>query len=795
MSDIEEKPRPGLRFMWLIIVTLALAGIIAGGVIWSNATTSPKLALDLEGGTSIILEPQVSEDTDISKEQLDQAVSIIRQRVDSTGVSEAEITTQGDRNIIVNLPGNPDEETRNLVRSSAQLVFRRVALVGDPRSQEAIQKEQEQSGDSSEQSSDDGLSDEEKKRLEDLTGADGAGQSDGSGQAEGTDPAGGGQVSRSAGETSDTTSGDEPAKAGGQVPGPAGKDSGESSTDSGDTGDSGEGAGEGTGEDTKVTDSTPRPLFDPEADADKWQSDDIIKKYTELDCTDPKNRTGGEQLPADEPVVACASDGQAKYVLGPVELSGDHLADASFGYQTGANGTQTNQPAVNLEFDSTGREIFKQITSDITGKQQPYNQFAIVLDGNVLSAPTSNAVITDGKAEISGNFTLDSAQTLADQLKNGSLPLSFQVQSEDQISPTLGSNYLTIGLLTGLAGLILVVVYSLLQYRVLGLVTVSSIVVVGVLTYLLLLLASWRYGYRLSLAGLAGIIIGIGMAADSFIVYFERVRDELRSGRNLLSAVEVGWDRAKRTIYASKGVNMLAAIILYILAVGSVRGFAFTFGLAVIVDVIVVFLFTHPMLEVLARTKFFGQGHPLSGMDPRLLGVKPAAYRGALGLSIDDSEKSPEAKRREKARNRKAGIASTESEAEDRAPATVGSASADSGAAAKAGSSDAKSAKDAKSARDAKSTAEAESADAESTDEKSATDAKSTADESVVDKSDDRDAESTTESAAKPRKAKKKTRSTGSESAPAGGTIAERKAAARRAAQEKDADEGKEADK
>jgi preprotein translocase subunit SecD len=199
---------------------------------------------------------------------------------------------------------------------------------------------------------------------------------------------------------------------------------------------------------------------------------------------------------------------------------------------------------------------------------------------------------------------------------------------------------------------------------VLGLVTVSSLVVVGVLTYLLLLLSSWRYGYRLSLAGLAGIIIGIGMAADSFIVYFERVRDELRSGRNLLSAVEVGWDRAKRTIYASKGVNMLAAIILYILAVGSVRGFAFTFGLAVIVDVIVVFLFTHPMLEVLSRTKFFGQGHPMSGMDPRLLGVKPAAYRGALNISGPDSAKSPEAKRREKARRRKAGLSSEDSQAE-----------------------------------------------------------------------------------------------------------------------------------
>lgn len=647
MSDIEEKPRPGLRFLWLAIITVALAAIIAGGVIWSNATTTPKLALDLEGGTSIILEPQVSEGTDISKEQLDQAVAIIRQRVDSTGVSEAEISTQGDRNIVVNLPGNPDEETRNLVRSSAQLVFRRVALVGDPRSQEQIQKEQESSGEES--GADDGLSDEERKRLEDLTGADS--QGDGEDQA----PSGGGDVVDAGGSATETDEASETSKP--------------SESESSDAEESDETSGSSEG--SKVTDSTPRPLFDPEKDASEWQTEKIIKEYSELDCTNKKNRTGGQQQPSDEPVVSCSEDGQAKYILGPVELSGDHLADANAGYAAGANGVQTNTPAVNLSFDSTGREIFKQITSDITGKQQPYNQFAIELDGLVLSAPSSNAVITDGNAQITGNFTLDSAQTLANQLKNGSLPLSFQVQSEDQISPTLGSNYLKIGLLTGFVGLLLVVVYSLLQYRVLGLVTVSSLVVAGVLTYLLLLLASWRYGYRLSLAGVAGIIIGIGMAADSFIVYFERVRDELRSGRNLLSAVEVGWNRAKRTIYASKAVNMLAAVILYILAVGSVRGFAFTLGLTVIIDVLIVFLFTHPMLQFLARTKFFGEGHPMSGMDPRLLGVKPAAYRGALNLSIDDEDKSPEAKRREKARLRKAGMT-----AEDGSDTTAAAAAA-----------------------------------------------------------------------------------------------------------------------
>lgn len=779
MSDIEEKPRPGLRFVWLGIVTALLLGIIAAGVVWSDATTTPKLALDLEGGTSIILEPQVSEDTDISKEQLDQAVSIIRQRVDSTGVSEAEITTQGDRNIVVNLPGNPDEETRNLVRSSAQLVFRRVALVGDPRSQEQIQKEQEQGGGEEQQDPSEGLTDEQKKRLEELTGgsagaqADAGAQGDGSGQGGAEAPAGGGEVAKSGSDAAN--SGGDVANAGGSVPGPAGKDaekSGEASSEQAT-----EESGSAKGDDTKVTDSTPRPLFDPEKDVDEWQTDKIIKKYTELDCTDPKNRTGGQQQPADEPVVACGKDGEAKYILGPVELSGEHLADANFGYAAGANGVQTNQPAVNLKFDNVGREIFKQITSDITGKQQPYNQFAIALDGNVLSAPSSNAAITDGNAEISGNFTLDEAQTLADQLKNGSLPLSFQVQSEDQISPTLGSNYLNIGLLTGLVGLILVVIYSLLQYRVLGLVTVSSLVVAGVLTYLLLLLASWRYGYRLSLAGVAGIIIGIGMAADSFIVYFERVRDELRSGRNLLSAVEVGWDRAKRTIWASKAVNMLAAVILYILAVGSVRGFAFTLGLTVIIDVLIVFLFTHPMLEVLARTKFFGQGHPMSGMDPRLLGVKPAAYRGALNLSIDDDEKSPEARRREKARARKAGM-SSDAEAESAEESTVDSTS--SSTESSSASSKSKAGAESESSgqpRGTTTTKRSKKPQSSDSDEVSAS--AEPADEATE---------------AEPKKKPKKKTKSATNPAPAGGTIAERKAAAKKAAEES-ADKGKEADK
>ncbi|MFB9776798.1 protein translocase subunit SecD [Brevibacterium otitidis] len=645
MSTSADKPRPGLRFAWLTIFTLALVALIGGGAIWSTATWTPKLALDLEGGTSIILEPQL-EDQRITQEQLEQAVAIIRQRVDSTGVSEAEITTQGDRNIIVNLPGNPDEQTRELVRSSAQMVFRRVAVVGPPQAETG---EEQPAEDGEDQGSD--ITDEERKQLEELLKDQGEAPEgelpEGEMPEEGADPeapadedpAQGGAGSITADAAADVNAAAEPSDAG-TIPGPAGKPGSAEDAES--------------GAETVAEGEFPR--FDPQTDQ-SWMTPEVLTEFQELDCSLEENRTGGEAGPADEPVVACDQSGQAKYVLGPVEFDGSHITDASFEFETTAQGTQTNRPAVSVTLDKYGSEAFSQISGELTGQQEPYDQFAMVLDGLVLSAPRSQAHITDGRMQISGAFTIEEAETLASQLKNGSLPISFQVQSEQQISPTLGADYLAKGLLAGGIGLLLVVIYSLIQYRVLGLVTVSSLAVAGVLTYLLLLFVTWRYGYRLSLAGVAGLIVGIGMTADSFIVYFERVRDELRSGRKLTSAVEIGWDRAKRTIFASKAVNMLAAVILYILAVGSVRGFAFTLGLTVIVDVILVVLFTHPMLQVLARTHFFGHGHPWSGMDPRQLGVKMAAYRGAMGLDLEKAkEKSKKRGSYKEAKRRQASI-------------------------------------------------------------------------------------------------------------------------------------------
>ena len=508
---------------WLGVIIVGLFAINAVGVMSGSGSWTPKLALDLEGGTQIILAPKLESGQTVSSEQLNQAVSIIRQRVDSSGVSEAEINTQGGKNIVVSIPGTPDEETINRIESSAKLEFRPVLVAGQP-SNSAV-------------------------------GADGT-----------------------------------------ATPTPAA---------------------------TVDPNLESTPTVSPTDASDlNYVTPALQAEYDALDC----NALDTTQVaPADKPLVTCEADGSVKYILGPVEVSGENIKDATNGQVTTSTGATTGEWAVNIVFDSTGTKQFAEVTTRLSGLTGVQNQFAIVLDGKVISAPRTLAVITNGEPQITGSFDQDSSKALADQLKFGALPLSFVVQSQDTISATLGSAQLTSGLIAGLIGLILVVIYSLLQYRLLGLVTVASLTVAAVITYLLITILSWREGYRLSLAGVAGLIVAIGITADSFIVYFERVRDELRDGRGLVSSVEAGWKRAIRTILASDTVNFLAAAVLFIVAVGNVKGFALTLGLTTIVDIVVVMLFTHPMLQLLANTKFFNEGHKLSGLDPRALG---AVYRG-----------------------------------------------------------------------------------------------------------------------------------------------------------------------
>jgi len=517
---------------WLGVVTAGLTGILGLGVAFQGASWAPKLALDLEGGTQIILGAQLESGQVVTQEQLDQAVSIIRERIDAAGVSEAEVTTQGDRNVVVAIPGEPDEQTLARIQSSAKLEFRPVIF---------------------------------------------------------TDVA----ATSAADSSSDPTA--PPTEA---PPTP-----------------------EATQSLSTTPTAEPTDASDP-----NWVSEALYQEYLDFDCASVE-ANAANVAPANEPLITCDTANAYKYVLGPVEVSGENIADASSGLVLNSQGVSTGQWGVFITFDDEGTQQFAAVTERLFGFPQsdPRNRFAIVLDGRIISAPTTQAMITDGKPQISGSFTQESAKTLADQLKFGALPIGFEVLSQEVISATLGAAQLTSGLIAGLIGLILVVGYSVFQYRALASVTVASLVIAAVLTYLVIAIMSWRQGYRLSLAGVAGLIVAIGLTVDSFIVYFERIRDELRDGRSLEGAVEAGWKRALRTILAAKSINLISAIVLFILAIGNVRGFAFTLGITVVVDVAVVMLFTHPMLQLLASTRFFASGHPASGLDPNALG---AVYRG-----------------------------------------------------------------------------------------------------------------------------------------------------------------------
>jgi preprotein translocase subunit SecD len=278
-----------------------------------------------------------------------------------------------------------------------------------------------------------------------------------------------------------------------------------------------------------------------------------------------------------------------------------------------------------LTFNGEGTTKFGNLTARVTSLPAPQNQVAIVLDGLVVSAPRITEAIPSGNAQITGAFSQQEANDLANVLKYGSLPLAFDRGEVQQVSPTLGANQLRAGLLAGGLGLFLVLIYLFAFYRGLGIVSAGSLVVAGGFTYIAFLLLSKTVGFTLTLAGIAGAIVSIGVTADSFIVYFERIRDEIREGRSIRSAVESGWVRARRTILVADFVSIIAAVLLYFFAVGGVRGFAFTLGLATLIDLLVVFFFTKPLMTLLGRSKFFNSGKPITGISQKSLGVKMGA--------------------------------------------------------------------------------------------------------------------------------------------------------------------------
>ena len=643
MSTKQTK-HPGRRLLvLLLIIVIGFAGLYAGAAT-GRASMTPGLALDLEGGTQIILTPTTSDGSEITDDDVNQAIEIIRQRVDASGVAEAQISRQGGQNIVVSLPGTPSQDTLELVRTSAVLYFRPVIRII--------------------QGSASAIADSQNQYLAQ--------------QAPATDEAGQADAEEGASET----------PSGGTAQPEA--DSQAAQPDSGTGDDAAGGTAEPSAPQTVTPEQVAMTYADTNGDgiisdeplastsddssSDSWITEQMIYDAYMTDCTASDNLTGETQDPA-KAVISCSKDGSGTaYILGPADIAGTDIASATSGLETTSQGTTTNKWVVSLEFDSEGTQEFADVSQRLiayrdqaaasqsqgsSGAQSTdaqKAQFAIVLDGlTIMSSGFNQEVtspITDGRVQITGGFTQEQAKTLANQLSFGSLPLSFTVQSEQQISATLGTEQLRNGLIAGLVGFILIIVYLAWQYRGLSAVAVASLIVAAAITYLAIALLSWGMGYRLSLAGVAGLIISIGITMDSFIIYFERVRDEVRNGRTLVAAVDEGWRHARQTIIVSDTVNLVAAVVLYFLAVGGVQGFAFTLGVTTVVDLAVIVLFTHPMMVWILRFAFFGEGHRLSGLDPEHLGARSLATYGTRRQAVIEAAAGSLARRKAEARRR-----------------------------------------------------------------------------------------------------------------------------------------------
>lgn len=580
--------RPGRTLVAFFLGSLLLFGLVALTDTWK-----PALGLDLQGGQRITLVAKGSP----SEDQLAEAASIINRRVNASGTAEADVNTQGDDRVVVEIPGDANQDLVDIVQRQARLGFRLLACSDEPGRNVGT--------------CDSGL---------------------------GTDPLA--AAPRPAPEGLKQAPSDEPS------------DEPSATTSPTATGSASPSA-------TEETEATPAKDL---KSALAWRAAppaDWVDRYTSAVCDD-KGQVTIDGKPLDEdadapdtPLVACSAaekgaDGEwgtqddrpaVKYLLSAAVLEGSDLDGAEPGQE------QTSLDyVVNLEFEDDGAKRFAAVSKTLYSSTQPgatcndtgaqgCEQFAMVLDGEVISAPTMNDPNLSDVATISGNMGQQEATDLATSLKFGALPVAFEKNPRNiTIGPSLAGNQLSAGIWAGVVGLLLVMVYCLVYYRGLGAVVISSLVAAGVLTWGMVLLLS-SSGFTLSLPGIAGLIVAVGITADSFIVFFERIRDEMRDGKSMRVAVESGWLRARNTCLAADAVSLSAAVVLYIFAIDEVRGFAFTLGLSTLIDLVVFFWFTKPMVSWLGRFKFFSHGHPLSGLGANTLGVDaittaPATARG-----------------------------------------------------------------------------------------------------------------------------------------------------------------------
>ncbi len=604
-----SRPGRALAALGVLIVVLFLA-IVGGNIVQPSKWGSDlkvHLGLDLTSGTTVALSAQAP--SGVSQAQfatdMTQAKNIMESRVNGAGFTEAQVQQQGSNIINVAVPGAGSQKVINLVGTTAQLLFRQVLLIA-PNTATATATPTPTPSASGTATPSAGASATPSASTKAKVSI----------SPRGGTPAAAGRAQLLAAQAKASAT---PSATASATPTPSA-----SGTPTSGLSTTADGSGNAALLSPQI-----KAMFDKLNCANRnWKSE---VGYTGTQYNDPSSQ-----------IVSCGTlNGvRYKYALDKSVVLGKMIKSATAGLAS----TSVNWQ-VNLNFKPDGAKNWGNLTTTMFNKygtSSALDQLAVVLDGAVISSPVVEGAMTTGTAQITGNFTENQATLLANQLSYGALPLTFTKQSIQTISPQLGSDQLRAGLLAGAIGLLLVVLYCLLYYRGLAVVAVSSLIIAGVLVFETIILLGKYQNLALELSGVAGLIVAIGITADSFVVFFERLRDEVRDGRTLRTAVERGWKRARRTVLVSDTVSFLAAALLWYFSIGEVKGFAFTLGLTTVIDVVVVFLFTKPMITLLARTKFYGQGHRWSGLDPARLGAR-APWRSSRPARVTSATPAKEA--------------------------------------------------------------------------------------------------------------------------------------------------------
>ncbi|HEV7583817.1 MAG TPA: protein translocase subunit SecD [Mycobacterium sp.] len=562
---------------YLSVFLFLLIGVYLLVFLTGDKRPNTKLGIDLQGGTRVTLTARTPDGSRPSREALAQAQQIIGARVNGLGVSGSEVVVDGD-NLVITVPGNDGSQARNLGQT-ARLYIRPVLNAMPAQGAEPQPSAQQPA-------------------------APPGGAGAPGGPPPGLQPAPGQLAPPPAGQPAPGRPAPQPrpypqdppptpSPAPAPAPAPGGP------------------AGEAPPPEAPAPPDPRKDLADRIAAEKKLRQNtsqyvQMIALQIEAKRCNDNDVLAGNDDPA-LPLVTCSTDHKTAYLLAPSIISGDQIQDAS---------SSMNQRGIGYVVDVQFRTAAANTWADFTAAHIG-TQTAFTLDSQVVSAPMIQEAIPGGRTQISGGdppFTASTARQLANVLKYGSLPLSFESSEAQTVSATLGLTSLRAGLIAGAIGLLLVLVYSLLYYRALGVLTALSLTASGAMIFAILVLLGRQINYTLDLAGIAGLIIGIGTTADSFVVFFERIKDEIREGRSFRSAVPRGWVRARRTIVSGNAVTFLAAAVLYALAIGQVRGFAFTLGLTTVLDIVVVFLVTWPLVYLasksptLAKPKYNGLG-------------------------------------------------------------------------------------------------------------------------------------------------------------------------------------------